>query len=174
MSENVIRILLVIDDPAEFERTSTLFGDVASACDVTCSRNEIEALYCLSSQRFDAIFVDLKAGALESARFLSSIAETYPQMTRVVIGASLQNDLLVSCLVASHQFLLRAITSEDVKEMIDRLRAVNNFLNQERLRNLIARIRTFPARPTVYFEIIRELRSESCSVQVVGKLIEKD
>jgi putative nucleotidyltransferase with HDIG domain len=38
----------------------------------------------------------------------------------------------------------------------------------------VSRIRTFPSRPTIYVEVIKELRSSNASAQTVGELVSRD
>jgi putative nucleotidyltransferase with HDIG domain len=168
------RILVLIDDTAELAQAAPLFSQLPEGWKVTFSQTPADALYVLDQVPFDIVFVDLKAGPLASTQFLHEVWARYPKTIRFLLAANMEPDLMVTCALGPHQFLQKPIDASAVRGALDRATLVDRLFREPRVQNLVSRIRTFPSRPTVYVEVMRELRSSDSSPQVVGELVSRD
>ena len=168
------RILVLIDDPAELADAAPLFGHLPDGWKVSVSQSSEDALCHLEQVAFDIIFVDLKAGALASTQFLHEVWVRHPKTIRFLLAPSIEADLLVTGALGPHQFLQKPIDANSIRSALDRATLVDELVCNENVKKMVSRIRTLPARPTVYVDVMRELRSSESSPRVVGELVSRD
>ena len=168
------RILVLIDDVAALTQTGPHFAQLPDDWKVHVSHSSGDALCQLEQVSFDVIFVDLKAGPFASIQFLHKVWAKHASTIRFLLSDSLAPDLMVTCALGPHQVLLKPLEGTAIKNAIDRAALVNRLFQNKDVQTLVSRIRTFPSRPTIYAEVIRELRSSSASAQAVGELVSRD
>jgi putative nucleotidyltransferase with HDIG domain len=83
-------------------------------------------------------------------------------------------DLMVTCALGPHQCLQKPLDASAVRGALERADLVDRLFQGKDVQALVSRIRTFPTRPTVYVEVMKELRSSDASVQAVGDLVSRD
>ena len=81
---------------------------------------------------------------------------------------------MVTCALGPHQFLQKPIDATAIRAALDRATLVDRLFREPKVQSLVSKLRTFPSRPTVYVEVMRELRSIDCSPHVVGELVSRD
>jgi putative nucleotidyltransferase with HDIG domain len=80
----------------------------------------------------------------------------------------------MKCVLGSNHFLSKPCEPETVKKAIERAITLDQWLNNESMKSLVMKIRTFPSIPSLYFEVLTELRSSDASAERVGEIISKD
>ena len=168
------RILVVVDHVDEFKAQAPFLDELPADWSIHYSTSESDALFFLRQLQFDLVFVDLKKGPLAGAQLLHDIWERQPNVIRFLLGDKIEGDLLLTCAMGAHQFLQKPLTPEALQNAVDRAELVHEMLKNTRIQTLISRIRTFPNRPTVYLELMKEIRSPNSSAQTVGELVEQD
>ena len=83
----------------------------------------------------------------------------------------MEADLLVTGALGVHQYLQKPLEPSAIRAAIERAGLVDELIQDPKVKTLISRIRTLPARPIVYVEVMRELRSSDSSPRVVGDLV---
>jgi putative nucleotidyltransferase with HDIG domain len=168
------RILLVADEPVEFDRLQALFTHVASAWETQYCKNEKEALTLLEETEFEVIFAELTSGPLATAQFLHEIWKKHPKTVRFLMAPSIDTDVMVTCVLGAHQFLQQPIGAESLGAALERVEFINRLVRNPRIQSLVSRMRTLPSRPSLYLEVMRELRSSNANIRIVGELVGKD
>jgi putative nucleotidyltransferase with HDIG domain len=168
------RILVLIDDLAALGQLEPHFSELPEYWKVHVTQTAENALCLLEQVSFELIFVDLKAGPLASIQFLHQVWQKHPAVIRFLLADSMPPDLMVSCALGPHQVLQKPIDSNVIRAALERARLVDRLFQNKDLQSLVSRIRTFPSRPTVYVEIMKELRSSTASTQTVGELVARD
>ncbi len=168
------RILLLIDDQAELAQAAPLFLDLPEGWKVHVSQSPEDALCRMAQVPFDLIFVDLKGGPFASTQLLHEVWARYPKTIRFLLADQLEPDLVVTCALGPHQFLQKPLDANSIRAAIERATLVDRLFREPKVQNMVSRLRTFPSRPTVYVEVMRELRSIDCSPQAVGELVSRD
>lgn len=177
MSPNKIkprRILVVVDNIAEFKEAAPFLEELPPEWSIHYSGSESDTLFFLRQMQFDLVFVDLKPGPLAGAQLLHDIWERQPNVIRFLLGDRLDPDLLLTCAMGAHQFLQKPLDIETVRNAVERADLMHEMLRNSRIQTLVSRIRTFPNRPTIYLELMKEIRSPNGSAQTVGELVEQD
>ena len=170
----VRRILVVADDVMECSDLRLNFAQLPPLWKVYFSSSEVDALSYLDQVQFDIIFADLSKGMLAGAQFLHDVWARRPDVIRFLLGSKMDPDIMLTCVMASHQFLLKPVEPASIEAALDRANVMHELLQDKQLRTLLSRIRTFPARPRIYLEVMREIRSSHGSAQRVGELVSKD
>lgn len=168
------RILLVIDNLADLAAVTPHFTQLPACWKVHVSQSPADALCHMDQVHFDIIFVDLKDGPVASTQFLHEVWARHPETVRFLMGESLDPDLMVTCALGPHQFLQKPLEEVTVRSAIDRAELVHRLFQEKAVQGLVSRIRTFPSRPSVYVEVMKEVRSSEASAQTVGELVSRD
>jgi putative nucleotidyltransferase with HDIG domain len=168
------RILLLIDDPAELAEAAPLFAQLPDKWKVIVSQSPEDALCRLEQVPFDMIFVDLKGGVLGSTQLLHEVWARHPKTIRFLLAHSVEADLLVTGALGPHQFLQKPLEAPAIRAALERATLVDELIQDANVKTMVSRIRTLPARPTVYVEVMRELRSSDSSPSVIGELVSRD
>ncbi|MGZ8940677.1 MAG: HDOD domain-containing protein [Limisphaerales bacterium] len=168
------RILVLIDNAAALAQVEPHFAALPEAWKVHVSQSSEDALCQLEQVAFDVIFVDLKSGPLASIQFLHQVWSRHPSTIRFLLSDSLAPDIMVTCALGPHQVLLKPLEGPAIRNAMERAALVNRLFQNKDVQTLVSRIRTFPSRPTIYAEVIRELRSSNASAQTVGELVSRD
>lgn len=168
------RILLVIDNLADLAAVTPHFTALPEGWKVHVSQNAADALCQMAQVHVDIVFVDLKEGPVASAQFLHEVWARHPDTIRFLLADSMEPDLMVTCALGPHQFLQKPLQSTTIVSAIERAALVHRLFQEKSVQTLVSRIRTFPSRPTVYVEVMRELRSSNASPETVGELVSRD
>jgi putative nucleotidyltransferase with HDIG domain len=168
------RILVLIDDPATLAQVEPHFSELPEYWKIHVTQTAENALCLLEQVQFELIFVELKAGPLASVQFLHQVWTKHPAVIRFLLADSMPPDLMVSCALGPHQVLQKPLDSAAIRAGLERAKLVERLFQNKELQSLVSRIRTFPSRPTVYVEIMKELRSSTASSQTVGELVGRD
>lgn len=168
------RILVICDNPVEYDQLYPAFADLPFGWKVHFSNTPADALCVLNQVEFDLIFVDLVEGLFAGIQFLHEVWLRHPRTIRMILGAKFDPDVMLTCVMGSHQFVQKPITTVSVRNALERAEITDKLLQDRAVKSLVSRVRTFPARPTIYVEVMKELRSSNASAQTVGELVSKD
>jgi putative nucleotidyltransferase with HDIG domain len=168
------RILFVLDNPVRTQELLALFHEVAPERPVEVTANEKDALAAIEKADFEMIFVELSGGALAGTRFLNEVWKARPKIVRFLLGSDVDADLLVTCVLGAHHLVRAPFDANAVRGALERADSINQLIRNERIQSLVSRMRTLPSRPSLYMEVMRELRSTNASANMVGDLVSKD
>ena len=168
------RILLVADEPRDLAALKALVSEAAPDRGLHTASSSKEALGVLDKEDFEVVFADLSAGPEVAAQFLQEVWKQRPRTVRFLLARGLTPDLMVTCALGSHHFLQKPLDAVAVASALSRADAINQYVRNDRIQSLVSRMRTLPSRPSLYLEVMRELRSPTASAATVGELVEKD
>lgn len=168
------QILVFSDFPAEAEEISQTIRNFSNRSLGTAT-DIATAFEMLDTHAPEIVFVRLQAGGVAATCFLNEVWTRLPQATRFLLGDSTPDpDALVRCALGPHQFIPGPIDPEKLKAALSRADSIRSFVQNERIRELVSRMRTLPSRPALSIEILREIRSTKASASAVGDLISRD
>jgi HD-like signal output (HDOD) protein len=168
------RILVLTDNRADSESTTPAFADLPFGWKAHFSSSPADALCVLSQVEFDLLFVDLNDGPLAGVQFLHEVWQRHPQVIRFLLGATYDSDVMLTCVMGGHQFLQKPLSVPSVRAALDRAELMDRMLQDKAVQGIVSRIRTFPSRPTIYVEVMKELRSPNASAITVGEIVSRD
>jgi putative nucleotidyltransferase with HDIG domain len=168
------RILLVADEPRDLAALKSLLAEAAPDRGLHTVSNTKEALTALEKSDFEVVFVDLSSGPEVGAQFLQEVWKLQPRTVRFLLARGLTPDLMVTCALGSHHFVQKPLDALTISSALNRADAISQYVRNDRIQSLVSRMRTLPSRPSLYLEVMRELRSPTASAITVGELVEKD
>lgn len=169
------RVLIVIDEPGTLTEFSPSLASLCPDWELVFASTANEALVKLETHPFDVIIADLNTpNAMAGALLLNEIGRKYPAILRFIISNSMDKEMVMKCVLGSHHFLPKPCDPERLHSAVERVLTLDRWLGSESLKSLIVRIRTFPSIPSLYFEVLKELKSPDTSAQRVGEIIARD
>lgn len=166
-------ILVVAAEASSRERLEQLFGEIGLEGELVCHSDSAEALAALSENSFKVVFAEM-GEARAGVDFLQDCWKAHPQVVRFLLAPFVEEELMVECAVNAHHFLKSPLNQAELKAALERAEGMNRLVRNGRIQSLVSRMRALPSRPTLYLEVLRELRSSGASAQAVGEIVSKD
>ena len=133
------------------------------------------ALAEMAAQPFDVLVADCAlAGANQGVELLDRIHTEYPKTIRILLAGELDKEQRMADVKGSHLILTKPCDRETLRSAIQRALAIDLWLANDRLRELVARLRTFPIVPSLYLEVTNALRNPHVTTSEVGAIIARD
>lgn len=158
----------------EFQGAARLFQSLPNNFEVSFCRSANEASNALDRGPVDMVFADLSAGPAAGIQFLQGVWARYPSIIRFLMGTRMDADQMVSCAMGGHQFLQKPLDIEAIQGVLQRADLMDRLLRDKSTQMVLSLIRTFPPRPKIYFEVMKEVQCPHGSVHAVGELVAKD
>ncbi|MBI3415705.1 MAG: HDOD domain-containing protein [Verrucomicrobia bacterium] len=168
------RILFVNSQPAERQLFQQLLADQQDAWNIAFVSSAQEALALLTREPADVLFADAQLADMPGLELLAEAAKIRPRTVRFVLADEANNELIMQCVWNTHQYLSKQSSPGEFVTTVSRSLAADSWLANEKLKTLVTRMRTLPALPSLYFEVLRELNSPTASAERVGEIIGKD
>ena len=161
-------ILLVSDERAEQEAILRVLRSANPHGQVAVEDNQAAALKRIAEERFHCVFCQLRAGAEESVNFLTEVWNCAPNSGRFVIARGIDAETQIRCAFGSHHYLATPLHPNAVQAAIASAQAQDAILPDDRVQILISRMRTLPSKPSIYFEVMRELHAENATATAIA------
>jgi HD-like signal output (HDOD) protein len=114
------------------------------------------------------------AGPNEGVGLLDRIHAEYPRTIRILLAGAVDSEHRMADVQGSHLILPKPCDPGTLKNAIQRALSIDLWLANDKLRELVARMRTFPIVPSLYLEVINALKSPHTTTVEVGAIIAKD
>lgn len=168
------RVLFVDDEPAVLNGLRRLLRGFRREWDMSFAESGSDALELMAQAPFDVIVTDLQMPGMGGGELLRKVMELYPSTVRIVLSGTGDRKLILDAATVAHQLLGKPAAPDLLRQTISRCCALEKRLGSESLRSLVNSTISLPSLPTVYTDVVNELRSPEASVGAVSELIEKD
>jgi len=138
-----------------------------------CNSGE-EALQLLANEKFDVVVSDMRMPKIDGLHLFTKIKELYPNIVRIILSGYSEKESILNLPNVAHQFLSKPCDASTLKESIERISKLRDFVNNEKILNLVSGISNIPTLPDIYVKLQKEINSSSASVKLVGEIISKD
>ena len=165
------RILLADADPQVLEEFRQALGQ---EWEVTPATTGPAVVAEMKKRPYEVVVVELDLPQMDGAEVLSKVRKKYPKTVRFVIANESSKDRVMKEVLGAHQFLAKPLNASTLRATIERAVALDAWIGSNSLRELVARVRTFPSLPTLYIEVLNALRSPNATTEDVGAIIAKD
>ncbi len=165
------RILLAEADPAVSEEFCQALGQEWK---VTIVRSGSALLAEIKRSPYEVLVTEVDLPEMDGAEVLSKIRRKYPKTVRFILANESSKDRVLKEMLGAHQFLTKPIDPSTLKDTIERSIALDAWIGSSKLRELVARVRSFPSLPSLYLDVLAALRSTSATPEEVGAIIAKD
>lgn len=132
------------------------------------------ALDTLGHTPCDAVVAELNLPDRDGASLLNEVMEHHPRTVRFVLSDLSRQDAVLKCIGRAHQFLAKPCDPQILCSALGRAFALDFWLPSEQTARALAGMQKLPSPPTLYFQVVRALRSSTASLEDVGALIARD
>ncbi len=133
-----------------------------------------EALEVMKDQHFDVVVSDMRMPGMDGESLLNEVMQLYPDTVRILLSGSTEDECLIRCACTAHQFLPKPCESEMLTGTVEYTCALGSMLKNEKLRTITSRLASLPTLPSLYTDLMNELKSDSPSVKKVANTISSD
>jgi HD-like signal output (HDOD) protein/CheY-like chemotaxis protein len=165
------RILLADADTEDLAEFRQVFGQQWEVVSVTSGTAALEEM---KKQPCDVLIADLDLPGLDGAELLNQTRKQYPKTLCFILAPDADRERVMKNVMGAHQFLSKPCDKSTLKNNIERALALDVWIASNKMRELVARVRSFPTVPTLYIEVISALKSPEATTEQVGKIIAKD
>lgn len=168
------RILFVDDEDSILAGLQRMLRPMRNAWDMQFANGGQQALRTLEQQPVDVIVSDIRMAGLDGVELLTEVKRLYPETVRIVLSGYTDQELTLRSVGPAHQFLAKPCSADLLKSTIDRACALQERLRGAELQMLVARLGSLPSLPTLYVEVLAEIRSPEGSLESIGRIVSKD
>ena len=169
-----MRVLFVDDEPQVLRGIERMLDAADVDWDVSFAESGQEAIDLLEEETVETLVTDMRMPGMDGAELLKTVGERYPEVVRVVLSGQADKAAVFRAVQPMHQYLAKPCDAKTLTATISRAFALRNVLNSESLHSLISGISSLPSLPTVYQKLMKELESESSTLEKVGEIISQD
>lgn len=171
---NKKRILFVDDEVVVLQALHRMLIGMNQEWHVEFTDSAAKALQIMSRMNFDVVVSDLFMPGMDGDQFLREVMLKYPQSTRIIMCWQADQASLRKVFSLAHQFLFKPCDSEQLLNTLARAVSQTDRITNEKVKKLISQMRTVPSLPSLYVELMREMRADDPSLQKAGQIIAKD
>jgi HD-like signal output (HDOD) protein len=132
------------------------------------------ALKAMGAGNVDVVVAKAGKNSMDSAEFMHQAAALQPRAVRFIVGDLVEQELIINCIGATHQFIAEPCKPQDLISAIQRGMALDSFISSDQIRALAPKLRRMPSLPSAYFEVLKQVESSSATIQSVGQVILRD
>lgn len=170
-----IRKILFVDSSQNIsDFTNQIASDLGPGWEIKLVTDGRQALEILSENQADLLVSELELPDMKGADLLKEVGKKYPGVIRFVLSANNDRQLMACTLGYVHQYLPKPCNIEAFISIMQNSVKLREILDNEQLHIRIAAIKSLPSPPELYTRLIRELQSDSVSVQNIADLIKRD
>ena len=168
------RILFVDDEPKILSGLQRMLRGESQRWDMVFCTNAQEALDRMAQQPFDVIVTDIRMSGMTGTELLRQVIERYPSTARIVLSGSIDESLARQTVRLAHQYLCKPTDAEALKRAVSTACKLPEMINNERVRQAVARCATLPSPPENYLRLVRVLDSENADARQVAQIVSHD
>jgi HD-like signal output (HDOD) protein len=168
------RILFVDDEPKILEGLQRMLRPMRHDWEMEFAGGAEAALADLQQRHFDVVVTDMRMPGMDGAMLLSKVREIHPEIVRIVLSGHSDEELILSSVGATHQYLSKPCDPELLKQTIGRACSLRDLLSNTSLTLLISEMQSLPSLPSLYLELMKQLEKPDPSIKVIGSIISKD
>jgi putative nucleotidyltransferase with HDIG domain len=167
-------ILFVDDEPMVLKALERMLFGMRHEWGMRFAGSGAEALRVMAERPADVVVSDMRMPEMNGAELLNEIMQRHPKSVRIILTGYADEEMVLQCVGGTHQFLAKPCNSEMLRSVVQRALSMDEWLDNVQIKTLVSGMKTVPSLPSLYFEILRELRSPDAALDRVGATIAKD
>lgn len=168
------QILYVDDNKTALESMAEVLQGRVIDWNFTCSSSSAEAYSLLADNAYDVIVASAKLGGSSGEDLLKTASVQHPSALRLIVDQIVHPESIFVQARIAHQYLSEPCQPEELVATIMGLSEFQEELQSKSLQALVGSLDRIPSLPTLYAEIMAELRSPSSTLEKVGGIISGD
>ena len=168
------RILLVAGDAIARSEMEQFVRPLAEDSDCFFYDSYGQAGAYLVGNHVDAVVADVSEGASYPTEFLSTVARLQPNAVHFLVTDKEERTRSNAWIGTAIQYLPKKADPNTQASIIERSFRLGDWMRHETIRKLAGQIRELPSHPTLYTQLLAELKSPDCDLEEVALLISQD
>ncbi len=170
-----MKTILFVDDDANIRQgLKRMLYSMHLDWELEFSDNGINALQLLKQRQFDAIICDMRMPGISGLDVLKVVSEQYPNTIRFVLSGMTDKETALNVTRYAHQFLVKPCDASVLVQALQRAFSRGSLIEGEQLKKLISRLEKLPSLPSLYMDVMEEIRSPNVALERIGAIIERD
>ncbi|MEN8189379.1 MAG: response regulator [Thermodesulfobacteriota bacterium] len=133
-----------------------------------------EALTIMDGKEIGVVISDMRMPGMNGYELLKSVREQHPEIIRIMLTGQPDKDIFQEVMTVSHYFLWKPTSFEEFKTILDRIRDLDEILEDRQLVSLIGGISSLPSLPDLFLRLTELLNSEDTDCSTVASVISED
>jgi putative nucleotidyltransferase with HDIG domain len=168
------RILFVDDEPPVLNLLQVLMRKANPGWESLFVDGGARALQMMAAQPFDVVVSDMRMPGMNGAEFLEQVRDRHPRTARIVLSGYVDPPLTLRVLGAAHQYQAKPFTFPILQDMLSRIFALERFVPDPPLQEVIARTHRLPTPTALYERFLREFASPLARAETIGAVVAQD
>jgi HD-like signal output (HDOD) protein/CheY-like chemotaxis protein len=168
------RILFVDDETSVLSLLQAVCRRIGPEWEVAFAESGAKALQLLDEQPFDVVVSDMRMPQMNGVELLNEVMVRSPRTARIILSGYADQQMVLRSLGATHQYLTKPCDIAALRSTIQRIMALDRFLNSEKLKLVLGRIQTLPSLPSLYFKLMKEMASPDATTDSIAALVSED
>lgn len=170
-----MRRIVFVDDAGEvLQHLQRTLAPMKSEWDMQFFASGAEALELIASSGCDVVVSDMVMPKMDGAELLAEVQNICPHAVRIMLSGDQTPFNHVRSSIVAHRFLNKPLDMAMLKATIRQADQLRTLLGNPALRALVKEITTLPSLPSIYQELMQEIRSPQSSLKKVARIIGKD
>ncbi|MCI0538658.1 MAG: response regulator [Verrucomicrobiales bacterium] len=168
------RILFVDDDLMALRGVERLLRSMRNEWEMEFVDSGPKALERMAAAPFDAIVTDMRMPGMNGAQLLNEVMKRHPKTVRLVLSGYADSELILKCIGSTHQYLAKPCDADALRTTILRATSLEHSLENETLRQLVARCVSLPSVPALYSALVEALQDPDTHLEKIGDIVARD
>ena len=168
------RILFVDDEPLVLTGLQRMLRSLTPEWDMEFVGSGAQALVRMAEAPFDVVVADMQMPGMNGAELLTEVMRLYPKTVRLILSGHADKNLILKCVNSTHQYLSKPCESGSLKATIQRACGLEQNLENEKLKQVVARMDRLPSLPSLYVEMVEKLKDPNTTIEDIGGIVGKD
>lgn len=168
------RILFVDDEPMILAGLRRSLRPMRTTWAMEFAGGGQEALEWMARAPFDVVVTDMRMPGMDGVQLLREVEKRYPRCLRIVLSGQSEQEAILRMVNLAHQYVSKPCDTEEIRLKLTRAFALDELLEDGKLKELISRLESVPSLPFLYFEIVKELEADEPSIAKVATTISGD
>lgn len=169
----MLRVLVADDDVESLRRSQRVLRGYRADWDLTFCHGPRLALEAMALEPYSVVVSNAMAGGV-GADLLDVARDLFPEAVRIMVCAPSQQHDMLCAHGTAHQYLSEPVDPATFRETVARASSLGARLTKPGLKALVSRMSVLPSLPSVYIELVRELRRRDATVGRVADLVGQD
>jgi HD-like signal output (HDOD) protein/CheY-like chemotaxis protein len=132
------------------------------------------AMQELSTRPYDVVVSDMRMPDVDGAALLADVRARYPATARIILSGHADPAAILRTLPVAHQYLTKPCDPEQLRQVVERICALNALIHNDAIRSLVGGIGSLPSVPTTYLAMTQLMAQPEVDLAKVIALVEQD
>jgi HD-like signal output (HDOD) protein len=168
------QILFVDDEIRVLQGLQRQLHSMCNTWQVNFVSSGSQALEFMAAVPVDVLVTDLKMPGMDGAQLLLEVQKRHPATVRLVLSGHAESEMVLRLVGPAHQFMTKPCDPQELRDAISRSFAVRDLLANEHLKRLAAQMNSLPTLPSLYTQLIKELRKPDTDIETISEIVAQD